>query len=79
MASWIADSSEIREIRAASGEQLPAVLGRLWRDRENASGRAAGSRLAEHYRRWDIAQRAPVEEVVYLDQYGERMWRRIDN
>jgi len=56
-ASWIADSSEIREIRAASGEQLPAVLGRLWRDRESASGRAAGSRLAEHYRRWDVAQR----------------------
>jgi hypothetical protein len=57
-ASWIADSSEIREIRAASGEQLPAVLGRLWRDRETASGRAAGSRLAEHYRRWDVAQRS---------------------
>jgi hypothetical protein len=56
-AGWIADSSEIREVRAASGEQLPAVLGRLWRDRETASGRAAGSRLAEHYRRWDIAQR----------------------
>jgi GWxTD domain-containing protein len=56
-ASWIADSSEIREIRAASGEQLPAVLGRLWRDRETASGRAAGSRLSEHYRRWDVAQR----------------------
>ena len=56
-ASWIADSAEIREIRAANGEQLPAVLGRLWRDRETASGRAAGSRLAEHYRRWDVAQR----------------------
>jgi len=56
-ASWIADSTEIREVRGANGEQLPAVLGRLWRDRETASGRSAGSRLAEHYRRWDIAQR----------------------
>ncbi len=56
-ASWIADSSEIQELRAASGDAFAAVLGRLWRSRETASGRPSGSRLAEHYRRWDVAQR----------------------
>ena len=56
-AAWIADSAELAVIDTASGESLPAVLGRFWRDRETASGRAPGSRLAEHYRRWDIAQR----------------------
>jgi nitroreductase len=24
--------------------------------------------------RWDSAQRAPVEEVVFLDHYGDRLW-----
>ncbi|HTK56084.1 MAG TPA: GWxTD domain-containing protein [Gemmatimonadales bacterium] len=56
-AAWIADSAELAEIDAASGTDLPAVLGRFWRDRETRSGRAAGSRLAEHYRRWNLAER----------------------
>jgi GWxTD domain-containing protein len=56
-AAWIADSAELAAIDAADGASLPAVLGSFWRDRETVSGRAAGSRLAEHYRRWDIAQR----------------------
>lgn len=56
-AAWIADSAQLAEIDAASGAELPAVLGRFWRARETASGRAAGSRIAEHYRRWNVAQR----------------------
>ena len=55
--SWVADSAQLREFDGASGDALPALLGRFWRDRETASGRAAGSRVAEHFRRWDIAQR----------------------
>jgi hypothetical protein len=55
--TWIADSAELAVIDSASGESLPAVLGRFWRDRETVSGRAPGSRITEHYRRWDVAQR----------------------
>ncbi len=56
-AAWIADSAELAIIDTAAGEALPAVLGRFWRDRETTSGRAPGSRIAEHYRRWNVAQR----------------------
>jgi GWxTD domain-containing protein len=56
-AAWIADSTELQTIDTTSGASLPAVLGRFWRDRETTSGRAPGSRIAEHYRRWNTAQR----------------------
>jgi GWxTD domain-containing protein len=56
-ASWIADSAELATIDSASGASLPAVLGNFWRERETRSGRAAGSRIAEHYRRWNFAER----------------------
>ncbi|HET7042206.1 MAG TPA: GWxTD domain-containing protein, partial [Gemmatimonadales bacterium] len=55
--SWIADTAELAAFDSASGEELPAWLGRFWRDRQTVSGRAPGSRLADHYKRWDIAER----------------------
>jgi hypothetical protein len=56
-ASWIQDSSDLAILDTVTGPAFPAYLAKLWHDREIASGRAAGSRLAEHYRRWDVAQR----------------------
>ena len=56
-AAWIADSAQLAAIDAATGAELPAVLGTFWRERETTSGRASGSRIAEHYRRWNVAQR----------------------
>jgi hypothetical protein len=56
-ASWIQDSSAMQVFDTVAGGAFPAYLAKIWRDRETASGRAAGSRLAEHYRRWDVAQR----------------------
>ena len=55
--AWIADTAELAAFDTTPGDQLPAFLGRFWRDRETASGRAPGSRLADHYRRWGIAER----------------------
>ena len=55
--SWIADSTELAGFDSTPGNALPAFLGRFWRDRETVSGRAPGSRIQEHYRRWDVAER----------------------
>jgi hypothetical protein len=71
--SWIADSAELAILDTAGGGSLPATLGRFWRDRETASGRAPGSRIAEHYRRWDVAMHryrlAP--EFIHQWTFGE--------
>lgn len=67
--SWIADTAELVTFDSASGDALPAFLGRFWRDRETVSGRAPGSRLAEHYRRWDVAERRYKLQPQYHQQW----------
>lgn len=49
---YIADSSELAEFDSLRAEQRSAWLATFWTRRERASGRPAGSRLVEHYRRW---------------------------
>lgn len=55
--SWIADSAELARFDSTSGTELPAMLADFWRHRETESGRPNGTRLPDHYKRWDIAER----------------------
>lgn len=55
--AFIADSVELAAFDARAGEARAAWLKGFWRDRDRASLRAEGTRLAEHYRRITEAER----------------------
>lgn len=66
---WIADSAELVTFDSTASDRLGGFLGRFWRDRETVSGRAPGSRIAEHYRRWGIAERRYKLQPVFHQQW----------
>lgn len=55
--SWIADSAALAKFDSTAGADLPAMLADFWHQRETESGRPNGTRLPDHYKRWDIAER----------------------
>lgn len=76
---WIADSTELKTFDSTSSDGLGGFLGRFWRDRETVSGRAPGSRIAEHYRRWGIAQRLYKLQPQYHQQWDFGQIQRTAN
>lgn len=53
----IATRDELRELEARQGEDRATWLAAFWLGRDAVDLREPGSRLAEHYRRWDVASR----------------------
>ncbi len=53
----IADSAELSGFDAQAAADRPAWLDAFWAARDAADLRDPGSRLAEHFRRWDVARR----------------------
>ncbi len=53
----IADSTELAAFDALTPAERPVWLDAFWSARDALDLREAGSRLAEHFRRWDVARR----------------------
>ncbi len=56
--AWIATAEELKEWDGLSAGGRASWLAGFWRERDIESGRAAGERLAEHYRRWFVVMRS---------------------